>query len=223
MLFHSIQGAGGFGGFPKLNNITTSAGDSSTMAVSLPSGIAAGNGLVIIVTQYDAGNFTTPSGWTLINNTRNTGDSGPRTAVYAKVASGSEGATQNITSSSSQEFTAISFIVSSWFGAISSGIEATASAQTTTTPNPPSETASWGSASNLWIAYVGSRGSRTLTAYPSDYTLYQTQALNPLNSDRGETFMAARELVAATQDPGTFTFNGTAREVVVGTLVIRGN
>jgi hypothetical protein len=35
--------------------------------------------------------------------------------------------------------------------------------------------------------------------------------------------MAARELVTATQDPGAFTFSDTAREVVVGTLVIRGN
>ena len=225
MLFHSIQGAGGFGGFPKLNNITTTARDSvsSSISVNLPTGIVAGNGLIIIVTQYDGGTFTTPSGWTLINSTNNTGSAGPTTAVYARVATGSEGSTVSVSTSTTQEATAISFRITSWYGAITSGIEATASAQTTTTPNPPSLTASWGNASNLWIAYVGSRGSRTLTAYPTDYTLYQTQALNPLYSDRGETFMAARELATATQDPGTFSFDSTAREVVAGTLVIRGN
>lgn len=228
MLFHSIQGAGGFSavvsGFPVLSNITTTAKGSTgtTVSVNLPSGISSGNGLIIILTQYGGGTFTTPSGWTLLNSTATTGLGAPRTAVYARVASGTEGSTQAISTSTTNESTAISFKVTNWFGAVTSGMEATASNQTTTTPDPPSLTASWGSANNLWIAYVGSRGSRNLTAYPTNYTLYQTQALNPSNSTRGETFMAGRELATATENPGTFTFDSTSREVVAGTLVIRG-
>jgi len=225
MLFQKLLGAFPVQtGFPLVNSPTlTILPNADPIVVNLPSGIVAGNGLIIIVTQYDGGTFTTPTGWTLINSTKNTATNAPRTAVYARVATGTEGSTVTIsTNAGLQEATAIAFRVTNWFGAITAGIEATAIQETTTTPNPPSETASWGSADNLWIAYVGSRGSRALTAYPTNYNLYQTQALNPLGSDRGETFMAGRELATATEDPSAFTFSGTAREVVTGTLAIRG-
>lgn len=223
MLFQKLLGAFPVQtGFPLVNSPTlTLLGQVTSIVVNLPSNIVAGNGLIIIVTQYNGGTFTTPTGWTLINSTKNTGSAGPRTAVYARVATGTEGATVTVVSTSLEEATAIAFRVTNWFGAITAGIEATAIQETTTTPNPPSETASWGSADNLWIAYVGSRGSRTLTAYPTNYNLYQTQALNPVNSNRGETFMAGRELATATEDPGAFSFDSTSREVVSGTLAIR--
>jgi hypothetical protein len=124
--------------------------------------------------------------------------------------------------STAVEATAISARITSWFGSISSGIEGTSVQQTTSTPDPPSLTASWGSAGNLWIAFVGSRGSRSLVSYPTNYSLYQTQALNPGGDDRGETFMAGRQLQTATEDPGIFSFSDTSRTIVVGTLVIRG-
>lgn len=216
--------AGTGGALPRLVNITTTAMSdvSSTASVNMPSGIQAGEGLLLILTAYDHPTFTTPSGWTQITNTAHTTDGGPRTAVYAKVASGAEGSTQNVVMSSATEATAISTRIVDWFGVVSSGVQGSSVALVTNAPNPPSVTASWGITSNLWVAFTGSRGSRALLAYPTNYDLYQTSALNPANGDRAETFMAGRALEAATEDPGVFSFAGTTREVIAGTIVIRG-
>tara|TARA_R110000868_G_scaffold59052_2_gene181433 strand:+ start:54 stop:713 length:660 start_codon:yes stop_codon:yes gene_type:complete len=98
LISHGLRAAVGGGGPTFIDVAGTIVNSASSVSANLPSGIAAGDLLVMFVSIATAtGNtITTPSGWTqfLAQVT------GPRTGAYYKVADGSEGATQSVTLSS---------------------------------------------------------------------------------------------------------------------------
>lgn len=224
MLSHFLRAATPKGTFPILNNITTSLKGSSgtTFTINLPSNLVSNNGILMIVTAYQQPTISTPTGWTLVATGINgSSQRGPRVSVFIKVSNGAEGSTVSVTLGAANEATAITARITNWTSATTSVEGSVINAGGTLNPNPPSQTASWGSANNLFVALVGIRSSSTVTAYPTNYTLYQTIASNTANSNRGETTIAARELANATDDPSTFTFTASD-DMVTGTLVIRG-
>jgi hypothetical protein len=85
------------------------------------------------------------------------------------------------------------------------------------TPDPPSETASWGVEANLFITVLAIAGAATVDAYPSGYS-------NGDHLDCGGggcgIASARKEAVAATDDPGTFDLSA-ANDFVVATIVVR--
>jgi hypothetical protein len=88
----------------------------------------------------------------------------------------------------------------------------------TANPDPPSLTASWGAAPNLWIAVASNVAAASISSYPANYTDNQ---LNPINGTVGSIGVATRNLSLATEDPGVFT-NSSSANCSAQTIVVRG-
>lgn len=197
---------------------------SASHSVTLPSGIQAGNLLLMFFIKNNSNTteLTTPSGWTeLASCTPNDNDVG---RIYGKIASGSEGSTQTVSTGSSRTAAAITYRITGNRNGLSSSELAVSSANidgVTTTPNPPSLTPSWGAAENLWIAMSFAHdGAWTFVSYPTNYSLGQNISQHGGGSANG-LVAAARLLNASSEDPGVFTVSGTARVWNSFTLAVR--
>ena len=201
--------------------IFNTEGAAEAHTIPLPSGIAAGERLLIFFNG--SGVNQTTSGWTKI--IENTGTGAGDLCVFSKIASGSEGASVSVSvqSGSSVNVAAITYRVSG-----AGDIEGTAgSLATSVPPNPPSHAASWGADKNLWFAVgAASRAGTTTmlsTSGPSGYGNNQ-EAQTPQAIPSARHLMCASELAyeaTDTQDPGAFTLAATPTNSVGGTIVIR--
>lgn len=185
----------------------TSVSSSTTPSISLPSGIVAGN-IILIFASIDTSSstITTPSGFTQIA-TNTTPD---KMYIWAKVATGSEGTSISTTASIARDQGYVSYRISNAYGTIDStgiAVSTVVVASSGTTVNPASLTPSWGSANNLWIATCNmDGGDRDVTAYPTNYTLGQVTSGNTAGPTSTDVAACARILTASTEDPGAFTF-----------------
>lgn len=87
---------------------------------------------------------------------------------------------------------------------------------TSTQPNPPSVTPSWGSAADLLISYAALASTSALSSYPTNYT--DNQFAN--SSGDLSVAVATRGATVVSEDPGVFTF-GTSRDWRAGTIAVR--
>lgn len=195
---------------------------SQTHNVTMPSTVIA-NDLLLVLFSNNTGSstsVTTPSGWSLLGS--NYHSDFTTFSIFAKVAVGDEDGT-SVNFETSTSVTACSHVyrISGWYEAIG-GVEATLGAPGgTTTPNPPSHTASWGSADNLWIACFGAGDDdQATTAYPTNYTNGDYVISGGGNNNGCEIGSARRENTTATEDPDTFTI-ASNESVVAATISIR--
>lgn len=192
-----------------VSTATTSIDPSSTShTVNLPASIVAGNLLVIECFENVASLTVTASGWTNIGSANSTSDG---LVLLAKIATGAEGATVAVTTSSSVRATYIARQISGNQNDVTTSEIAvgTGSTAVSTTPDPPSLTPSWGSAENLWFAFAGwNSTSTTLSSYPSGYS---TSQLTKVGSGLGANSCAsaAKLATASSDDPGTFTLSAS--------------
>ena len=160
--------------------------------VSLPSGIVAGNMLLVF---FYTRNFTItfPAGWTELFQKVTYNGNGKFGAWY-RIADGSEGSTITVTTSSSGYSAHISYRIESYSGIPECGIAVTADSYN---PDPPNLSPSWGAENSLWIAACGYEEYQNASGYPADYSgglsYYSISG-------------AWRQLYAASEDPGTFTY-----------------
>lgn len=139
--------------FPTVAATNTSSQGSSTdsHSVSLPSGVVAGNLIVIVLGFINASGGSAPSitGFSGYTQLAVAGDSEKLIAAYYRIATGSDTAT--FTTNNSGFSTHNSYRITGHYAA---GVpEATATAGgPNQNPNPPSESASWGADDNLWLA-----------------------------------------------------------------------
>lgn len=177
--------------------------------VLMPPVVNAGDLLLVFFGSQNRA-VTPPAGWTLIS----TGNNNYELNVFRKVAAGTEAGTSPVfTTDSGANSSHQVYRVTSWHGTTppEGGTSATSSS---TTPNPPSLTPSWGAEDTLWIAAFngGFNGSPSVSTYPTNYT-------NGVDTVSGGGFQvsllgtARRELNAASDDPGTFTISGAAEWV----------
>jgi hypothetical protein len=183
---------------------TTNFGSETTHAAALPASISSGDLLLLFVSISTAANtLTTPSGWTSLFNTTNT----IRFACYYKVASGSEGASVNVTASTAEKWACNSYRVTGYQGTPEAGTSATGSSAN---PNPPSVSPSWGSAKTLWIAASADNALSTTTpTAPTDYGNLVNHSHTVIGINQLRTASVRRELEASSEDPGTFTLGGS--------------
>lgn len=189
--------------FPAVVGTPTTTAQSTANTVrniDLPTGITAGERIIIVITTDNAGavTFTPPTGFSAIAGAASS-STVCNGAAFEKIATGSESGTITCTvSTSCTNSMACAYRVS---GAHASTVsEAAATTGTSTTPNPPSKTPSWGSDDTLWIAAFGKRASSALNTYPANYTTDQTS--NNINNIR--TAMATRQVAASSEDPGSY-------------------
>lgn len=220
-------------GYAQVNSITTTNTDSGFESdntdhnVSMPS-TSAGD-LLLMFFSYDSnGNptITDPDGvggWTelIAENSANNGVIG---SVWAKVATGSDGSSVNFVSSNAQSAAAQVYRIAanSWYGSIEDGIAVTSGTGGTnaTSRNPPSLTAPWGLANNLWIAYVAGGTHTSVSSYPSGYT--NGYHANGNTGTNGASVATARlESESATEDPDVFTVSPTNNQGIPFTIAVR--
>lgn len=209
--------------FPQV--AATSNGNSgatgTTHVVTLPTGISSGDLLLVFFANQqgaaDAPAITTPaSGWVQLF-TKNQG-SGQNLTVFYRWADGNEAATITITIAGNRSSAYACYRVT---GA-DSGINpesGTAAGATSTAPNPPTQTVSWGSADNLWIVTYAWRGNVAHATYPANYISNQLtdRWVNTLGCGIA---VATQNIAAATEDPGVAAI-GTSTIWAANTVVVK--
>ncbi len=182
---------------------------ANTHTINLPSGIISGNLLLMLFTTFDGRAFTPPSGWTTIFSQSNTVT---LSAAY-KVADGSEGATTTCTTASTGSRSAHVTLRITGYQATPQSATATGSS---TGPNPPSLSPSWGTASEtLFIAGFGNRATSAPSGIPANYA----DLLSGVNGSGPVAALATRIATLSSDDPGAFTSESSSW--VAGTIAVR--
>jgi hypothetical protein len=179
----------------------TTAGLSLT--VTLPTGHAQGDLLIIGVSLDGSRTMTAPTDWTLLANPTNSAQA--RHAVWWKIRGSSESnpSITWVTTTELGTWYSIAITVGTW-----SGVPEIATAYgATANPNAPSLTPSWGSMDTLWLALHGWDYNRTSSTNPSSFTLLTYQAGSSTASAGHRTHY--RAVAAASQDPSQITISAT--------------
>jgi trimeric autotransporter adhesin len=212
-----------------LSSITSfNTSDQTTTTVTLPDSIVAGNLLLIVYAVDGTPSSTTtwPAGWTVCSALTYDPDGAVGLEVRYRVADGTEGASIEVTLSPTNQFSAVALRITDYTGTPSCGTPVTtATATPVATFDPPSYTAPWGAADNLWIAAMANDDGRRTAVWPA--LTYATtpnvlffHAISSVAggaSTHAVTFASAN----ATEDPGTIGINAS-EEWVANTLVIQG-
>lgn len=205
------------------NTYNSAAATVTSAAVNLPSGIVSGNLLLMFFIKHGTtDDITDPSGWSEIASCKpNTSD---LAKVYAKIATGSEGATETVAITTASRAAAITYRITGNRNGVTSSEIAVSTVNvdgSTLSPNPPNLTPSWGSAENLWIALgFAQDGAFTFDSYPTNYSLGQQLAQHGGGTSNG-VVAAARLLTASSEDPGAFTISASSRVWNTYTLAVR--
>lgn len=181
---------------------TTSKNSSSPFTLNMPTGLAAGDLMVMVLDRFGSGQtFTWPAGWTQVFSI----DDGRTTSTFAvawKIAVGGEGSTISVSSSTTATRVIAAGAYRIDFAAASAGIEA-ATATSTTQGNPPSLTPSWGALDTLWLAVMASGDSLSLDGYPANYSSDQQSV-----TAAPTLAMATRQLNATSDNPPFYSTSG---------------
>jgi len=205
----------------------TNSGNNNTAGTShtcnLPASISAGD-LLILSVSADNTTISTPSGWTQLCTDIN--GTGARLSVFYKVAGGSEGGTVSVSTGASTRSSHASYRITGYSG--------TPEAQTTngssTTPDPPSLTPSWGTFKTLWIVALASKTaivftSHTVSAYPTGYSNNQISALAnwtvSTTTHNLRNTIANRVKAVSADNPSTFTISQSGTWSVA-TIAVQG-
>jgi hypothetical protein len=212
--------------FPQVaaTNSGNSGANATTHTVNLPSGISAGDLLVIFWSNDGTAtaSITTPaSGWTTLVDALDANASTPTTHLYVwyRVADGGEGSTITVTTTAGEGSAYTAYRITGHNVPTDPPEYTGANPASSANPNPPSETASWGSADNLWIVGYGWDANVAHNAYPANYTSNQLTS-RWANTGGSGIASATREVATATEDPGTATLASSEQWAAV-TVVIR--
>ena len=200
--------------FPKFEERAESNWSTSVTQhlVAMPGTVVAGELLIIVFGCFSSASGTTtvtdPSGWTVKSKTEDTTLNRGVAAVYAKIADGTEGgATVDVVTNRGRPAAAHAIRISGWRGVsldnLALALYITAS---TNTPNPPSLSASWGAADNLWIvAYTLHDDDHAMVSAPTNYSDADDQISGAGANASCEVATAFRALNASSENPGTFS------------------
>jgi len=211
--------------FPQITGSANSsrASNNVTDPVTLPASIVAGDLVIVFHFSDTALTRTFPAPWVEIIDSAYSGGNCNCGVAYL-IASGGE-TSVTVTKSTSERFTALAIKISaaSWHGTTPPYI-AGPSEGASTIPDPPSATAPWGSADNLFIALTNidnhsAEITAPLNAYPATYTDNHLDSDYSFNSASSGS-IATRNYAGATDNPGTFTIN-TSDQWQAFTLIVR--
>lgn len=208
----SIQSPGSPSGLPvdtaRVTSITDPA--NTTYTVALPSGIAAGDMLIVAIATNAAGPTIFPAGWTKLDQ------SGLQSIGY-RIAGSAEPATMAVTGPNSK-VAQIAWRVTNAAGiAPVTGVAATG---TSAAPGPPSVSPPWGAVPTLYIAIADYPDTaQTVSAYPAGYL----NAVLSQTSATGDATIAGASILdtVVTESPGAFALSGS-ETWLTQTIAIRG-
>lgn len=180
-------------GFPEVSGLvaTQDTVAATSHNINLPSGIVAGNLLLVFFRFNDTGNVATMPGWTVMAH--GLGGATGYFAAFYRFADGTEGATATVNSSLSVTIRANVYRVTNNARLVNPEFSAITAALVTN-PDPPSLSPSWGSKKTLWIAVAFPLSQLLLAADPANYTFGLTTAISALRT-------AHRKNETATENP----------------------
>lgn len=185
--------------------------------INLPTGITAGDLLIVVFSVDTAPTITWPEGWTqiffLAYSTNNTLD------ARFRRADGTEGATILITTLTNVGSSHTSYRITGYNSA-SNPEAGTTTSGSSANPDPPNLIPSWGAGENLWIATYGwNDGRKTNSSYPANFT--DNQIADGWNNSSGSGIATCTQnLVAPNIDPGLATLSGSIKWIA-NTMVVR--
>jgi hypothetical protein len=191
-------------------NNSADSSDATSHTVALPSGtINSGDLLIVHFVVDGTPTITWPTNWVSIADRAHGDGAASKSACAYKIADGTEGASITVTTSASEKASSRSWHITGWHG--TTVPEAANAAGNDAAPNPPNLSPSWGAEDTLWLALHGHESTLTsVTAYPTNYvntfgqgTSGGSGATNVMQA------VAERQLNAASEDPGTFTLDGS--------------
>jgi CheY-like chemotaxis protein len=190
------------GPFPAVQATNTSGEttDTTSHTVSMPANINAGDLLIVFFSCDGVETVTWPTGdgWASIFHDTNL----MTLDIGYKIADGTEGATITVTTGTTEQSAHISYRITGHDKSQAPEVS-TGATGNSTAPNPDSLTPTGGAKDYLWIAVEGNNNASAASAYPSNYTNGQTNAVG--DSGGANVAVARRELNASSEDPGTFT------------------
>lgn len=171
----------------------TTAVDTTSHAITMPSGVRHGELLICLFSCDGTPTLTLQNGWTQLISAANT--TVVTGYVLFKFASGTDSLT--ITTSASEQSSHITMRISN------AGVPRAASANgSSTNSNPPNENPGFAE-DWLWLATRSGDSTTVATVAPTNFAQLQTQAAAGINGASSNT--AERSVNATSQDPGTFT------------------
>ncbi len=188
--------------------------NTTTHIINLPTGISAGNLLLVLFSVDNNPAVTWPAGWTTLYNTSN----GDRYQLRYRIANGAEGSSITLTTSSSERSAHTSFRITGHDSAKAPEIAFTSGSGRN--PDPPELFPSWGGDDTLWFAVAhGQRADRLVTKYPQDYVNGRNDAGGTDNN--GTWVASARQgLNDVSENPASFTAQNVV-SWVAATLAIK--
>lgn len=178
---------------------TQTFASSTTHNVTMPATVNAGD-LLLVVIVFSGSTANTPSGWTAGTNGGFAG--GGNMNVFYKTADGSEDSTNvNFSTVAAATGASVCYRITRCAGSIAGSF---ATGSNSATVDPPSVTPGWTVDRTLWIAVGGQVSGNTVASPPTNYTnMVQAQSSCAIVSAR-------RVLYATAENPGAFTFSGSA-------------
>jgi hypothetical protein len=173
----------------------TTAVDTTSHAITMPSGTTPGDLLLIIFSTDGSVRDCSISsgGWVRLDEAQNAGV--VTGAVFYKFAEGGDTAT--VTTSSAEQSSHVVLRISG------GGVPISASANGSSTNSDPPNLDTGNNKNYLWIVTRSGDSTVVATAAPANYTNLQTQAA--AGTGGASTNTAERSLAAASENPGTFT------------------
>lgn len=180
----------------------TTASNTTSHAITLPTGISAGD-LLLVIFSCD-GNRTISVNTGVSGTNWTIGDSQTNGTIVTgawvwKIAEGSDALT--LTSSGAEQSSHVSLRITGHD--TTAPIDGTSANGSSTNSNPPSHTPANGSQDYLWIATRSGDSTVVATAAPSGYSNLQTQ--NAAGTGGASTNTAEKSSTASSEDPATFT------------------
>ena len=207
------------------NSVTNNDTTGTSHSVGLPTGIAAGDLIIVIFASDGAPTVTWPSGWNQAANNliATTLSTDVTLAAKQRVADGSEGGTNITVTTSVSEWAAwVTLRITGWHGTTAAeGATATGSSAN---PDPPNlDPANWATEDTLWIAGAckdcGGTDNDDITAHPGSYTGIGI-ALATTNAGGVTLSGARRDNAVSAENPGVVTAP-TTEAWVAYTIAIR--
>lgn len=198
--------------------VTNFSADQTSHVVNLPTGITAGDCLLLwFCMDGTTGTVTTPTGWTL--------DQGPvlqtdRSLLFSKTANGTEGSTVTIASSLSESSSAIALRITGH----QSMVSATNTSGSALMANPPSVTAT-ASATSLLIVFGSSLGDVTNAESINGpvTALFAAGNSSSANNTVSAVCLYANRTTTASEEVAVLTWRlNTARALRNATVLIHG-
>jgi hypothetical protein len=198
------------------NTSVQSGTGSTSQIVSLPTGIVAGELLLVVIGAEGDRSYTWPAGWTELADSLN-GTISSATIGY-RTATGSEGSTMTVTSSSGTGSAHVAMRIS---GSWATPTISTLATGSNTTPDPNSVTSAV-SREKLWLPVAAGRLNNSLAGVspPSGYT---TVASSSYVSGGVGSFATVASLISSsnTLNPGIFSLStGSNADWLAWTIVV---